>query len=219
MASRSSSKRPRLEFVSSRSRRHRPRRGRGGSSGLLIAQPRRRDPAPVLAVLALLLLVAAGVAAWVLLHDDGKPGPRRPSAASYHSPLGASVVGFDLDSRLLRRTMHPVGVAPAGDKPAGGRPLLVLLHANGMPPDFFLTDGLFRALRAAGPRAPAVVAVDGGTAPSFWHDRRSGAWASMVLREAIPSAARELGADPRRVAIGGVAMGGFGALDLGRRSP
>jgi S-formylglutathione hydrolase FrmB len=40
-----------------------------------------------------------------------------------------------------------------------------------------------------------------------------------VLREALPAALRRSDADPRRVAIGGVSMGGFGALDLARLAP
>jgi len=39
---------------------------------------------------------------------------------------------------------------------------------------------------------------------------------SYVLREAIPDALRRSGADSKRVAIGGISMGGFGSLDLGR---
>jgi enterochelin esterase-like enzyme len=35
----------------------------------------------------------------------------------------------------------------------------------------------------------------------------------------IPGALRRTGADPNRVAIGGISMGGFGALDLGRLAP
>jgi S-formylglutathione hydrolase FrmB len=58
-----------------------------------------------------------------------------------------------------------------------------------------------------------VVALDGGEA-SYWHDRRDGGWGSYVLREAIPRAVRELGADPSRVAVGGISMGGYGAFDV-----
>jgi S-formylglutathione hydrolase FrmB len=39
------------------------------------------------------------------------------------------------------------------------------------------------------------------------------------LREVIAVALRRSGADPHRVAIGGISMGGFGALDLGRLAP
>jgi S-formylglutathione hydrolase FrmB len=173
---------------------------------------------PLLAALAVLLLVGAGVAAWVLLRDQSSK-PRARSAASFSSTLGARIERYDLASRETGRTLHPVGVVPAGES-AGGtpRPLLVLLHGHGMPPDFFLTDGLFRALRDAGDQAPAVVMLDGDRG-SYWHDRAGGRWGSMVLDEAIPDAARRLGADPRRVAVAGISMGGFGALDLARRRP
>jgi S-formylglutathione hydrolase FrmB len=40
-----------------------------------------------------------------------------------------------------------------------------------------------------------------------------------VVEEALPAALRRTGADPRRVAIGGISMGGFGALDLARLHP
>jgi S-formylglutathione hydrolase FrmB len=40
-----------------------------------------------------------------------------------------------------------------------------------------------------------------------------------VLREAIPRAVRELHADPARVAIGGISMGGYGAFDVAAQAP
>ena len=39
------------------------------------------------------------------------------------------------------------------------------------------------------------------------------------MDEVIPRAVRLLGADPRRIAIGGLSMGGFGAYDLARLNP
>lgn len=95
---------------------------------------------------------------------------------------------------------------------------MVLLHGRGGSPEDFLSEGLFDALTEQGSRAPAVALLDGGEA-SYWHDRADGAWGRYVVNEAIPSAARELGADPKRVAIGGISMGGFGALDLARLFP
>jgi S-formylglutathione hydrolase FrmB len=53
----------------------------------------------------------------------------------------------------------------------------------------------------------------------WWHDDGDGPWGSYVLHEAIPAALRRSGADPHRIAIGGISMGGFGALDLGRIQP
>ena len=70
------------------------------------------------------------------------------------------------------------------------------------------------ALRRLGDRAPVVVLPQGEV--GWWHDRAEGAWGSYVLREVIPAALRRSGADPDRVAIGGISMGGFGALNLGR---
>jgi S-formylglutathione hydrolase FrmB len=70
----------------------------------------------------------------------------------------------------------------------------------------------------AGNRAPVIVLANGGS-DSYWHDRASGRWGTSVVRELTPRAARLLGADPTRVAIGGVSMGGFGALDLARLWP
>jgi S-formylglutathione hydrolase FrmB len=40
-----------------------------------------------------------------------------------------------------------------------------------------------------------------------------------VMREVIPQVAEKYGADRRRVAIGGISMGGFGAFDLARLHP
>lgn len=58
-----------------------------------------------------------------------------------------------------------------------------------------------------------VVLLDGG-AHSYYHDRRDGPWATALLREAIPGAARRFGTLPGRIAVGGISMGGYGALHL-----
>ncbi len=93
----------------------------------------------------------------------------------------------------------------------------MFLHGRGGHPGDFFSDEFYAELAKLGPRAPIVVELDGGN-HSYWHDRRGGRWGRYVLREAIPAAVRVLGADGRRVAIGGISMGGFGAFDLARRS-
>jgi S-formylglutathione hydrolase FrmB len=113
--------------------------------------------------------------------------------------------------RLEHRVLVPEG---ARDEP----PLLVLLHGRGGGPEGMVSDELVAALDAAGERAPVVLLPDGGDA-SYWHNRADGAWARMVVREAIPAAIEGLGADPGRVAIGGISMGGFGALHLAAAFP
>ena len=134
---------------------------------------------------------------------------------SYSSTRGSSLDHVKLNSKLLHRTLTELVVRPPG---AGRRPLLVLLHGRGMGPDGLLSDGFFSGLRALGRRAPDVLFANGGD-HSYFHDRRDGRWGSYVLSEAIPAAVRRLHADGGRVAIGGVSMGGFGALDLAKLHP
>jgi enterochelin esterase-like enzyme len=100
--------------------------------------------------------------------------------------------------------------------PRENAPLLVLLHARGGTPKGLVWPQLEDELTALGGNAPAVLLVDGGD-HSYFHDRDDFAWGRHVLREAIPAARERLGTDPRREAIGGFSMGGFGALDLGRQ--
>jgi S-formylglutathione hydrolase FrmB len=92
----------------------------------------------------------------------------------------------------------------------------VLLHGKGGGPTQFLSQPFFDTLRALGPRAPEVLLLDGGD-DSYWHDRADGKWGSMVWREAIPAGLARTHA--RRVAVGGISMGGYGALLLGSRRP
>ncbi|HEX2086748.1 MAG TPA: alpha/beta fold hydrolase [Solirubrobacteraceae bacterium] len=122
-------------------------------------------------------------------------------------PLESEAVGRRLDGRAL--------VPPGG---AAGRPMIVLLHGQGMSPELMVTDALRDGLERAGERAPLVLLPDGGDR-SYWHDRERGDWARMVLDEAIPAAVQRFGADGERVAIAGLSMGGFGALHLAERRP
>ncbi|MDQ3740061.1 MAG: alpha/beta hydrolase-fold protein [Actinomycetota bacterium] len=123
---------------------------------------------------------------------------------------------FEHRSRAVGETLEHRVLVPddAEDRPA----LLVLLHGRGGGPEGMVSDALTEALDAAGDRAPIVLLPDGGEA-SYWHNRRDGAWARMVVREAIPEAIRRYDADPGRVAIGGISMGGFGALHLAAAFP
>jgi S-formylglutathione hydrolase FrmB len=122
------------------------------------------------------------------------------------------ISSFQLQSKLMGRPLQEVLVTPAGG--GEGRPLLVFLHGYGAAPSDMLSPAFLSALRRLGDRAPVVVLPEGDV--GWWHDRAEGLWGSYVLREAIPAALRRSGADRDRVAIGGISMGGFGALGLGR---
>jgi enterochelin esterase-like enzyme len=130
---------------------------------------------------------------------------------------GAEVRHITIKSRFAHRSLRVTLVQPASA--TEGRPLLVFLHGRGdKGEDSNVNGAFFEALAAQGDRAPAVVFPNGGN-HGYWHDRRGAKWASYVLDEVIPRAIRELHTDPKRVAIGGVSMGGFGALDLARLHP
>jgi S-formylglutathione hydrolase FrmB len=145
----------------------------------------------------------------------------------YSSTYGARVVGYSLASGLLGRRLGEVAIVPPGD----ARPsLLFLLHgrhdrtrrsqatSSKSGPESMLSNALFAGLAELGKRAPIVVLLNGGR-HSWYHDRRDGRWASMILDEAIPDALRRFRARPDRIAIGGISMGGYGALHLAALRP
>jgi S-formylglutathione hydrolase FrmB len=136
---------------------------------------------------------------------------------------GVTAEPYRLTSRLLGRSLAEAAVVPAG----GPRPLLVLLHgrvgdsdaATGPAgPDQVLGSGLVPAVAHLGRRAPVVVLLN-GSGHSYFHDRRDGRWASMLLDEAIPDAVRRFHTTPGRIAIGGISMGGYGALHVAALRP
>jgi poly(3-hydroxybutyrate) depolymerase len=129
---------------------------------------------------------------------------------------GAEVETLEIDSRAVGRELPTTVVVPAG---AGKRrPLLVFLHGRGGDHESELDDAFFAALADLGGRAPIVAFPDGGD-DSYWHDRGDGRWGAYVAREVIPRVVERYGTDPRRVAIGGISMGGFGAYDIARLNP
>jgi enterochelin esterase-like enzyme len=167
---------------------------------------RGRGRAVLLLTLIIAGLVAGGVfAAKRLDMADDEPATR-----------GAEVVDYEIDSKLVDRELDQKAVVPRGAR--DGRPLLVLLHGRGSEPGANYSKQFFDELRRLGDRAPVVVMPAGGEG-SYWHDRKDGRWGSYVMREVIPEAQKRFKTDPDRVAIGGVSMGGFGALNLARLEP
>jgi enterochelin esterase-like enzyme len=139
------------------------------------------------------------------------------TSAAGQDTHGARVVSFTIESRYVHQPLSVATVIPPHSN-GRGRPLLVFLHGKGEDQTSNLVTPMFAALASLGTRAPDVVFPYGG-ADSYWHDRSSGDWGAYVIDEVIPAALHRLGADPSRVAIGGLSMGGFGALDLARLHP
>lgn len=105
--------------------------------------------------------------------------------------------------------------------PGRPQPLPLWLHLHGRGEDHTnvrrLGPFLYDHVRRGG-RPFAIAGVDGGT--SYYHRRSSGEDAQrMILDELLPVLA-DRGLDTRRFAVGGLSMGGYGALllaeDLGR---
>jgi S-formylglutathione hydrolase FrmB len=130
---------------------------------------------------------------------------------------GATVATVSIKSRAVGKQLPTTVVIPAANTERR-RPLLVFLHGRGDDDRSQLDDAFFSALADAGPRAPIVAFPYGGD-HSYWHDRADGRWGTYVFREVIPELVKQFGADPRRVAIGGISMGGFGAYDIARLHP
>ena len=154
----------------------------------------------------------AVVSCVVALVAAGACGKGEGSGGDTH---GARVEHFHLASRAVGRRLRETLVVPGGASGRERRPLLVFLHGRGGDEDSQLDDAMFAALRRLGARAPVIVFPNGGEG-SYWHDRRQGRWGTYVLSEVIPEALRRSHGDPRRVAVGGISMGGFGAYDLAR---
>lgn len=157
-------------------------------------------------VLALAAVAAAIAGGWAIVTQAIEP--ERHGAASERFQVASSALGRKVAVRVI---------VPAGG--AKGRPLLVYLHGrNGDENSESRNQALFDALAAEGQRAP-VVAFPSGGRDKYWHDRRSGAWGRWLTADVIPAVTHRFGTDPRRVAIGGTSMGGFGALDMARLHP
>ncbi|MEA2305548.1 MAG: hypothetical protein QOH43_2828 [Solirubrobacteraceae bacterium] len=167
-----------------------------------------------LRLLLVAVLAGAVAAGGIGLAHRLRPGRVRDGSAAAH---GATVIRYDVRSRYVHATLPQVAATPAGG--GEGRPLLVFLHGRGADGEEGNANGdFFAGLRALGDRAPDVVFPNGGEG-SYFHTRGSGDWARYVLDEVIPQAVRRLHADGRRVAIGGISMGGFGAFDIARQRP
>jgi S-formylglutathione hydrolase FrmB len=131
---------------------------------------------------------------------------------------GASVNTLTIESKAVGRPLPTTVVIPAARSVTERRPLLVFLHGRNGTERSDLDDAFFSALASVGGRAPIVAFPYGGKS-SYWHDRADGRWGRYVVREVIPEVIERYHADPRRVAIGGISMGGFGAYDIARLNP
>jgi len=173
-------------------------------------QIRRRRRVAIAAIVGSLLF-ALVVVPWAVdkVRSIGRADPR-----------GAQVTVITIHSKAVGATLHTTVVVPkATQADQHKRPLLVFLHGRGGDHNSFRGDAaMFVALSRLGPRAPIVAFPDGGD-HSYWHNRADGAWGDYVVNEVVPQVTRSVDANPHRVAIGGISMGGFGAYDMVLKHP
>jgi S-formylglutathione hydrolase FrmB len=112
------------------------------------------------------------------------------------------VESFTLRSPKLHVSTQVFRIVPARH----GDWTLVLLHGRGHCQACWRSPALLNALEHLGKRAPVVLIPAGGDS-SYWHNRADGDWGTMVLKKIVPPHGR--------AAIGGISMGGYGALLLG----
>ncbi len=146
----------------------------------------------------------------------GAAGALALAACSSSGPTAGSSVSGSFRSTYRRgRATGWTVVRPPGHSGAG-LPVLVVLHGRGANHlsaygDLHLDETLAATVRQGG--APfALASVDGGD-HDYWHPRRAGDPAGMVVHEFLPLLA-DHGLDVRRIGLLGWSMGGYGALYL-----
>jgi S-formylglutathione hydrolase FrmB len=143
-------------------------------------------------------------------------------SATVFAPIdehGAKVEHLTIRSQAVHRNLGVSVVVPAKPPPRGKRALVVFLHGRGGSDTTFTgNEAVYEGVAKLGRKAP-IIAFPDGADHSYWHDRDSGRWGRYVMREVIPTVVERYGVEPRRVAIGGISMGGFGAYDLALLHP
>lgn len=141
-------------------------------------------------------------------------------AATVFGPVdrhGSQLVHVEIQSQAVGRELGVNVIVPKQTGPPGKRWLLVFLHGRGGSETTF-NDVVFNGLPELRGRGPVFAFPDGGD-HGYWHNRRGAKWGTYVMREVIPTVVERFGIDPRRIAIGGISMGGFGAYDLAVKHP
>jgi len=145
-----------------------------------------------------------------------------PAPPVPHGPPGPSLSGT-FRSAARRRPVGYTVAYPPGHHPGDELPLVVMLHGYGASHADALagmSPAQALALRPGGRPLPpvAIVTADGGN--GYWNPHPGDDPMAMVIDELIPRCQRlGLGRAPRRIAVMGISMGGYGALLLAEKYP
>jgi predicted esterase len=175
--------------------------------------------------LTALAVLATAVAVVVLLISAASSGSGSGSDGSASSsPEGKAEPG---GYRLVHNEVHSNDVpgrelgfnviVPSKLPKRGKRALIVYLHGRGGYEGTF-NEAVLRGYRRLHGHGPLVVFPAGGV-HGYWHNRADGKWEDWVMDEVLPRVVHRYGIDPHKIAIGGISMGGFGALDIALKNP
>ena len=167
-------------------------------------------------------LVSRGVLPGRALLDELDGACSVPEPPLAFGPLGPSIDGA-FYSAARRRTVGYTIAYPPGHRRGAELPLVVMLHGYGGNHASALagmSPAQALALQPGGRPLPpmALVTVDGGG--GYWNPHPGDDPLAMVIGELIPRCRRlGLGRAPRRIAVMGISMGGYGALLLAEKYP
>jgi S-formylglutathione hydrolase FrmB len=130
---------------------------------------------------------------------------------------GAELDHLTIHSKAVGKDLGVNVVVPPRAGPRGDRWLLVYLHGRGGNEGTF-NEAVLGGLPSLPGKQPVVAFPDGGD-HGYWHDRAEGNWGTYVMKEVIPTVVKRFGINPKRLAIGGISMGGFGAYDIALKNP
>lgn len=170
-------------------------------------QVRRRRFA-ALGLLAALLVGVGYLLATTVFTTTNEELARRNGDQLLHITVHSKAVGRDLGVNVI---------VPPLAGPRGRRGLLVFLHGRGGYEGTF-NDAVLRGLPLLHGHGP-VIAFPAGGDHGYWHNRAEGDWDAYVVDEVIPLLERRFGVDRKKLAIGGISMGGFGAYDIALHHP
>ena len=152
--------------------------------------------------------------------EDQAPGPRPPESGLFPAPSagdGAAAwsEGLFYAPALGRETVLRL----AGPGRAGTFPLILLLHGAWDSAAAWERELGRETLLALADRLEVILAMPEGGAFGWYLDGLETAVETFILADFLPEALKISAADPGRLAVAGLSMGGHGALTLALKRP
>lgn len=165
-----------------------------------------------------LVAIAVAVALAVVA---GPVSPTAKAEVAPQAPAGMSVFDIAVPSTSLGQVWVRIAV-PGGTAPAGGWPVLYLLHgsSNSATGNRFVWESQFPSVFTFANRDGVMLVMPEGGKAGYYSNWKSGpAWETFHTSELPAYLGANFGADLGRQAIAGYSMGGFGALSYAARHP